>query len=497
MSDDIHYVAANPYVHEMSLENVLTVLEPYGAATIAVVNYSPVQLLLHGAAWQVFGAEVTGHHVVNVVLHALASTLLGALFVASGLPPMAAVLGSAAFLLHPANVEAVAWISQLKSTSAMVLMLAALLAYPRRPVLGSGLFGLALLAKATAACALPVVFLLEWARGGGVRWRWLAVWVALFAGYALVEFTAHQRAGAAAATLYETPTMLIRTVAALGMRYLAMAFTSWGVSAFHEPEPVASWLDPWWVAALFSYALLGWRLVAVGRARSPEFAHWIWALVSFGPISQIFPFLYPMADRYLYFILPGLLGASLLAGRDLARRLPETRRRLAARAAVAAGIALLALFAARSFERAAIWRSPATLLADAARHYPDGVSANLHRAKAAAIRGDTQAAVAGIRAAVGRGYNRYEQLLADPAFASIRQEPSFRDVIREIARGWIESGRAWEDPTQMELRKLASAHAVLGERDAAVALLRRALERGGPLDDAVRADLGALGAAPR
>ena len=104
--------------------------------------------------------------------------------------------------------------------------------------------------------------------------------------------------------------------------------------------------------------------------------------------------------------------------------------------------------------------------------------------------------MASIRAAVGRGYNRYEQLLSDSAFASIQHEPAFRAVIREIATGWIESGRAWEDPTQMELRKLASAHAVLGERDEAVELLRRALEVGGPLDDAIRSDLGALGAAP-
>ena len=75
-------------------------------------------------------------------------------------------------------------------------------------------------------------------------------------------------------------------------------------------------------------------------------------------------------------------------------------------------------------------------------------------------------------------------------------DPAFVGVIREIAAGWIESGSNWEEPTQMELRKLASAHVVRGERDRAVDLLRRALEVGGPLDGAIRADLGELGAAP-
>ena len=41
------------------------------------------------------------------------------------------------------------------------------------------------------------------------------------------------------------------------------------------------------------------RSVVVLRRRSPELAFWVWAGVSFLPISQLFPFLYPMADPYL------------------------------------------------------------------------------------------------------------------------------------------------------------------------------------------------------
>jgi len=496
LSDDIHYVAANPYVHDLNASNVWTILQPRGAATVAVVNYSPVQLLLHAAAWELFAERVTGHHVLNVVLHAAASTLLVPLLIASGVPLLAALLAGAFFLLHPANVEAVAWVSQLKSSSAMVLMLLALLAHPRRPGLGAALFALALLAKATAAVALPVAFLLEWSRTGRVRGRWLAIWIGVFAAYALIEFSAHQRAGAAAATLYETPLVLVRTVCALALRYLVMATTSWGASAFHEPAPAWSPLDPWWLASIPAIGLLCWRGFVALRGRREEAAWWIWALVSFGPISQVFPFLYPMADRYLYFILPGLLGGALLAGADLAARLPAARRTASLRVAAAVGVAVCVSFAIRSHERAAVWRSPALLVAEAARNYPDGVSAHLLRAKLAARSGDAERAVQEIRGAMARGYNRYEQLLTDGAFAPIEHDPAFVGVIREIAAGWIESGSNWEEPTQMELRKLASAHVVRGERDRAVDLLRRALEVGGPLDGAIRADLGELGAAP-
>ena len=503
VSDDLHYVAANPYVHSLNTENIWTILQPHGAATVAVVNYSPVPLLLHAAVWELVGDRVTTHHLLNLVLHVVASLLLVALLIRSRLPRSAAVVAGGAFLLHPANVEAVAWISQLKSSSAMVLMLAALLAQPGRPVLAALLYGTALLAKASAAVALPVALVLEWARAPQqsrgehrLRWPWLAVWLVIFTGYALIEFSAHQRAGAAETTLHQTPAVLLRTVASLSLRYLLMAATSRGVSTFHEPEPASSPFDPWWLASLPVLGLLGWRLFAVLRARREESAYWVWALGAFAPVSQIFPFLYPLADRYLYFMLPGLLGGTLLAGRDLAARLPQRRRALLGRFALVLGLALCAGFGLRSHERAGIWRSPALLVADAARHYPDGVSASLLRAQSAARTGDVAGAVAAIRAAMERGYNRYEQLLADPAFRGIRDSPAFVAIIHEIAGGWIESGRDWQDPTQMELRKLASAHAARGEREAAVELLRRALSVGGPLDAEIRRDLAQLGARP-
>jgi hypothetical protein len=51
----------------------------------------------------------------------VASLLLVPLLLRSGIPRAGAVGGAVFFLLHPANVEAVAWISQLKSSSSMVL----------------------------------------------------------------------------------------------------------------------------------------------------------------------------------------------------------------------------------------------------------------------------------------------------------------------------------------------------------------------------------------
>ncbi len=500
VSDDNHYVANNAFIQELSAENVVAILDPTGPATIAVVNYTPVHLLLHAASWQLFGAQTTGHHVVNVLFHALASLLLVPLFLRSGIPRAGAVAGSALFLLHPANVEAVAWISQLKTSSAMAFLLAALLALPRRPAAGSALFLLALFAKPQAVVGLPVAFLFARAEGGEAGGRtsprtsmkWLGVWTLLCVATAVAQFAAHQRSGAARDSLYDAPLSLVTTVVALPLRYLAMAASSFGISTFHELDPVTSLLDPWWLGSLAVLGLLAWRCVVAWRRRDAELAWWAFAAISYGPVSPLFPFLYQFADRYLYFMLPGLLGGALLLGKEALARLPEERHRAASLACTALAVALAAGFAVRSVERARVWASPARILADAALNYPNGVSANLGRARSAGRIGDAAGVVVALRAATDRGYNRFDQLLAEPDFAPVRQDPRFRALIDEIAAGWIESLGARANPSQGELRMIARAHIARREYREAEAALQRALQQGGALDDQLREDLTAL-----
>jgi hypothetical protein len=493
LSDDHHYVMDNAFVHDLSFASALRILDPTSDAALSISNYAPVQMLLHAVALRVFGEDPTGHHVINVVLHALASVLLVALFLESGLPRSAALLGGALFLAHPANVEAVAWISQLKSSASLVLALATLLAWGRRPGLATGFFGLALLAKGHAVIALPIAALWDWQRSGRVRWRWMALWAAIFAAYAVIEIVSHERNQGDAPLRSDAPAVWLRTLVAIATRYLVMAASSWGTSAFHETEPARSPLDPWFLIGLVVFAGLGWRLVVTLKRRSPEAVFWIWALVAYAPVSQIFPFLYPMADRYLYFMLPGLIGAALFAARDLAGRLPERRRRVAGVAAALLSATLAVFFAVRSVERAAVWRSAASLIADAAAHYPDGVSANLLRARRAAQVDDVAGVVAALRAAAQRGYTLFEPIDTDPAFAGMREHPEFRAVISEIAGGWIIRGRTREDPTQQELQMIGHAHFARGEKAEAIAVLRRALAKGGARDEQIRADLAALG----
>ena len=194
-----------------------------------------------------------------------------------------------------------------------------------------------------------------------------------------------------------------------------MAATSIGVAAFQEPAPARSWLDPRWLAAIPVGALLAWRVVTTLRARKPEAAWWIGAAAAWAPVSQVFPFLNPIADRYLYFILPGLLGgASLwLDSSAPGGRAPECGRRRHRRPG-----RLLRLRVRPNGRVSGATRR--WLLLDAARHYPDGATAHYLNARRAANQGDAGAAVAELREAWARGLDRFMAFEQDPALAAIR-----------------------------------------------------------------------------
>lgn len=505
LSDDYGFVVNNPWVRAPSAENMLAILDPWGDAAEFAANWAPVHLLLHAAEWQIFGSDVRGYHVTNLALHALASVLLVACYRRSRIPALAALLGGAFFLLHPANVEAVAWISEIKTLAAMVLALGALLLQQRRPALAALLFALALLSKALAVFALPVAIVALYCRkprgSAALRdWCWIGVWLLVFAFYAGPQWHTFQRLGQTELGLHPDPLVAARTVVSFVARYLAMAFGGYGLSAFHDPPRALSWFDPWWLVGLAATGLFAVRAVQALARRQQETVYWAWVLGGWIPISQLFPFTYPLGDRYLYVPMAGLIGAGLLAGsaawtgwqaRFAAPGQAPPSARLADLALVLGSIWIASL-AAMVPARAAVWRSEPILMLDASRHYPDGIQAHLNRAMRAGEQGDAESAAASLRLAREKGYDQFMALDLIGAFEPIRRHPKFLAAKADLAALWLSRDQKRSDPNQAELRVAAMAHLARGEREEALRALERAREQGGPLQADVEQRLVAL-----
>jgi hypothetical protein len=510
IADDVAYLL-NPWVRDPTPAHVVEILDPTSQATRALRNYAPLRALLHAAEWKLFAENEAAYHAVNVALHAGASLLVGLFLRSLGVSALGALAGATLFLVHPANVEAVAWMSQLWSPVGLALALGALLALPRRPALATLLFGLALLSRPTAVFALPTGAALEWwrsrPRGGGARegpaaparWPWLGLWAALVAGFAVAQVAAFIESEARAPA-GETPLDHLRAMAVIALRYLVMAATSYGVAAFQEPVFPTSWLDPWALAAAAVLLLLAARLARTLRRRSAEAVGWVMALAGFAPVSQLFRFPFPIADRYLYFIMPGLLAAGILACEAALARIGGGalggagggRRRAASAVALVAALVVAIGFGLRAHERAAIWRAEETVLVDAALASPTGTLALLLASRQAAQAGDVEGAIAPLREAAARDWDWYDGLLAHPLYAPVSGDPRFRSFIAELAGARIEKSRRLVRVTQLDLSAVAAAHELRGELEPALEALERALALGGPLDAELRARAGSL-----
>jgi hypothetical protein len=499
ISDDFGLLL-NPWVIHPTPENLLALLDPRSEATQSLKNYAPVRPLLNALQWSLHPQVSLAYHALNVALHALATVLLAVFLRSVGVSTVASVLASAVFLVHPANVEAIAWMSQVWNPLALIFSILALLMLRRRPLVATLWLALALLTKPLAVFAVPTAAVLSWCRDGtrdaarpapenpsARRWAWIACWMLLVLLFAGAQLTAYGEGGGRE-ILHDDPAVVLRSICTYALRYLVMASTSFGVSAFHEPPLSHSWTDPWFLCAVAVLFLIGLRLVATLRARSPEAAGWVWALAAFVPVSQLFPFLYPMSDRYLYFMLPGLLLAACFGGRDLLARCSDANVRvLLVNGFTALVLATCVAFGVRSVDRARIWRSEDAVLMDSARAYPDGVASLVLRARRAASEGDVATTDTLLRRASERGWDWWDHLLTHPAFEPVRGERRFKTLIEDLAGRRIAKSEGRRRLTQMELSSVAEAHALRGETDQATAALDQAIARGGPLDEELRA----------
>jgi tetratricopeptide (TPR) repeat protein len=287
----------------------------------ATQQYYP---LLHSAFWfehSMWGDAVTGYHLVNVALHAVAACLV--VRIAGRLALPGAWLAGLLFAVHPISVEAVAWISEQKSTLSAVFYLGAALAYLKfdesrrvsRYALASGLFVLALLSKTVTATLPAALVVVLWWRHGRLGWkrdvRPLVPWFALGATAGL--FTAWVEKtliGASGAEFTITPVQRVLLAGRAIWFYFAKViwpadltflYPRWNLDA-------TQWWQYLFPAGVVAVGIGLWRLAR--RNRGPLAGFLIFAGTLFPTLGffNVYPFRYSyVADHFAYLATLGIL----------------------------------------------------------------------------------------------------------------------------------------------------------------------------------------------
>ncbi|MDQ5984312.1 MAG: hypothetical protein CSYNP_00005 [Syntrophus sp. SKADARSKE-3] len=125
--DDEEYIVQNPHVNSgLSIANVV-----WAFNSAYSNNWHPLTWISHMTDVELFGLNPRGHHLMNVLFHAINSVLLFLLFLRmTGKTWQCAAL-AAFFALHPLHVESVAWAAERKDVLSTFFWLLTIWAYIR------------------------------------------------------------------------------------------------------------------------------------------------------------------------------------------------------------------------------------------------------------------------------------------------------------------------------------------------------------------------------
>ena len=385
--DDPDYVTENAHVRTgMSLRNF-----GWALTSSHSDNWHPVTWMSHMLDCQIYGLKPAGHHLTNVLFHAVNAVLLFELLRRMTGALWRSAIVAALFAWHPLRVESVAWISERKDVLSAFFGLLTIWAYirfaeeskiqnPKSKIFYASalvLFALGLMAKPMLVTLPFVLLLVDYCplSRASLALRLLLEKIPFFllsATSSLVTFLVQRNGGAVMTTRNLPMTERIENAAISYCRYLGKAFWPADLSIFY-PRP-AHWpigiVIPC-VAVLLAISVA----VLVLRRRQPWLpVGWFWFLGTLVPVIGLVQVGdQSMADRYTYIPEMGLLVMFVWSVADFV----ESRRGMH-QAAIMVTAAIILICAALTWVQIGYWQDTETLFQHALTVTPNNYAATWH-----------------------------------------------------------------------------------------------------------------------
>jgi hypothetical protein len=341
----------------------------------SLTEYYPIEATAQAIQWHFWHLDTLGYHLTNIILHVIGALLVWRLLSKFGL--RFAWLGGFLFVIHPAVVESVAWISEFKNTLSLPPFLLAMCAWidyeergrSRDYFLALGLFLIAMLCKISMALFPLIILLYAWWKRGRIGWSDLKAGAPFFAiSFILGLTTVLAGNWFREAHLQSTANPQIGgLLSRIELAGLSISFyfvkCVWPVGML----PIyPKWtIDPPSLPAFLPWPVLGgticwfWiRRASWGRHALLGLGFFLINLAPFIGLNSVtyMAFTWVM-DHFLYLPIIGLIGLAVAAFEDIEGRMADFMRDWLAPLAAA----VLALLAWESYNYAAIFIGPEKL----------------------------------------------------------------------------------------------------------------------------------------
>jgi tetratricopeptide (TPR) repeat protein len=374
--DDNRYLRENHLLRDFSVQGIANIFTQFYFAA-----YIPVTIFSYWIEFNLWGLHPTGYHIVNVFLHAFNGVLVYMLIDQLLRKRWVAVFAAVLFIVHPTQVESVAWIAERKNLLAMLFTLLAFLAHIRSAepdakrgwsVLTWFLYFLAVFSKPTVV-GLPVLFAAYdyfWAKMPVRRVIIRAIVPVLIAAAgAILIIVAHDDYGGIKSHRGGSPLGTAAVMMVVVWDYVVALIAPLQLDNFYRypfsivsEHPVSVVLG---ILVVLGTVWIAWKQ-PLGRPFSLFAIVWIWLVMA--PVANIIPIAIERADRYKYF--PAVVMYALVGlGLERLWHALKSPRLQQLMLVVVAGVIVFYTFL--TIQRNLVWTTEGTLWSDHLVDHPD------------------------------------------------------------------------------------------------------------------------------
>jgi len=308
--DDTTYILGNREIQQF---NLVTLVGPNMFNSSGY--FRPIPAIYFSLLYHIFEESAFFYHLTQLILHIICTLLLLKIFQKFFTPPLSLLL-SLIFLVHPINVESVAYIG---STQSQIYFIFGSLAILSSDILKTNLYlFIAIFTKEVSFLYLILVYFYRWLYKLTLSLKFISITVVSLLIYFIVRFSVlggifqkmhlipiseisllHRLAHIPIVHFYYLKTFFYPKILVIDQIWLIKDL-NW--SNFYLPLIIISLI----------YGLLIGYLIHLykndHKLAKPFLFFFVWYALGMGMISQIFPLDMTVADRWFYFPIVGLLG---------------------------------------------------------------------------------------------------------------------------------------------------------------------------------------------